>query len=154
MTPGTDASDVVVRRVSLDDVLPLRHAVLRPGRPLATARFDGDAEPATMHVAARDGDVVVGCAAVLRRALDGRDAAQVRGMATAPAHRRRGVGTAVLRFVERVVAREWRLPLAWCNARVEAVAFYETAGWRVVSAEFDVPEVGPHVRMTRALDVD
>ncbi len=142
---------MIVRVARLDEILPLRHAVLRPGRPPATARFDGDGEPTTVHVAAFDGGEVVGCATLMRRPLDDADAAQLRGMATAPTHRGRGVGSAVLRLAERIVAVEWRVRLAWCNARIESVGFYERAGWRVVSAEFLVPDVGPHVRMTRTL---
>lgn len=142
---------MIVRVAVLDEIFALRHAVLRPGRAVDTAHFDGDEEPTTVHVGAWDAARVVGCATLMRRAVDREDAAQLRGMATALAYRGRGVGSAVLHFAERVVAHEWRLGLAWCNARVEAVGFYERAGWRVVSAEFDVPDVGPHVRMARTL---
>ena len=90
---------------------------------------------------------------MLRRPHDGHDAAQLRGMATHPAHARRGIGTAILRFVETLVAHDWRLSLAWCNARTSALTFYERAGWQIASAEFDVPDVGPHRRMTRQLRV-
>jgi predicted GNAT family N-acyltransferase len=140
---------VIVRRATLDQILPLRHAVLRPGRPLETARFDGDDEPRTVHVAAVDGDAVVGCATLVRRALDGEDAAQVRGMATRADLVRRGIGSAVLAFAEHVAVEDWGVRLLWCNARVAARAFYERAGWRVVSTTFDIADVGPHVRMVR-----
>jgi GNAT superfamily N-acetyltransferase len=99
------------------------------------------------------GTALVGCATVMRNPLDEQDAAQLRGMATSPAHTRRGIGTAVLRFVETLVATDWRLPLAWCNARITALRFYEHAGWTIVSPQFDVPDVGPHVRMTRHLQL-
>jgi len=135
----------------LDEIFALRHAILRPGRPLAAATFDGDDEPATVHVAAFDGPAVVGCATVIRRPLDGDEAAQLRGMATAPARMRQGVGTTVVRFAEALVARDWHLGLVWCNARTSAQGFYESAGWSVVSDVFEVPDVGPHVRMVRML---
>jgi GNAT superfamily N-acetyltransferase len=144
---------VIIRVATLDEILSLRHAVLRPGRALDTASFDGDADPTTIHVVACDGPDIVGCATIMRRPFEREDAAQLRGMATSPTHTRRGVGTAVLRFVETLVADEWRLPLAWCNARLSAVRFYEHAGWEVVSSTFDVPDVGPHVGMTRRLRV-
>jgi predicted GNAT family N-acyltransferase len=35
----------------------------------------------------------------------------------------------------------------WCNARVRARSLYERAGFTVVSEEFDVPEIGPHLVM-------
>ena len=38
----------------------------------------------------------------------------------------------------------------WCNARTPARSFYERAGFRVVSDEFELPGIGPHVVMERA----
>jgi predicted GNAT family N-acyltransferase len=141
---------VIVRIATLDEILALRHAVLRPGRPIATAAFDGDDEPTTLHVGAFEGEEIVGCASLMRRAFEAEPAAQLRGMATTPQRARTGIGTTILRSLE-VVAAEWRLPLLWCNARTSAAGFYEHAGWTIVSAEFDVPDVGPHVRMVRRL---
>jgi GNAT superfamily N-acetyltransferase len=141
---------VIVRRARLDEILALRHAVLRPGRPLERAWFDGDDDPTTVHVAALQAEVVVGCATVMRRPFEGEDAAHLRGMATRHGHEGRGVGTAVLSAVE-AAAQEWGVAIAWCNARTSARAFYERAGWTAVTPEFDIPDVGPHVRMTRRL---
>jgi GNAT superfamily N-acetyltransferase len=139
---------VIVRRARLDEILALRHTVLRPGRPLATAHFEGDDDATSVHVAAFDGDMVVGCATLMRRPFEGGDAAQLRGMATRAGHERRGIGSAVLRHAESV-ALDWQVPLLWCNARMGAKSFYERAGWQAVGAQFDIPDVGPHVRMVR-----
>jgi GNAT superfamily N-acetyltransferase len=146
----TDASrlDVTVRRATLDEILPLRHAELRPGLPLATARFEGDDDPSTVHVGAflPSGDVV-GCATVVARPLDGEAGWQLRGMATRADLVRRGIGARVLAVAEALVRREPGSCLLWCNARVAAVPFYRAQGWVVVSDVFEVPTVGPHHRM-------
>lgn len=145
------AVPVQVRRAALDEIYALRHAVLRPGRPLDSAQFDGDDEPTTIHVAARREDgAVVGCCTLLPRAHDGRAAWQLRGMATRADLARRGVGTAVLAAADAIV-REHGGDLLWCNARLAAVPFYASAGWRVVSDEFDVPGIGPHHLMVKEL---
>jgi len=140
---------VLVRPARLDEILALRHAVLRPGRRLDTARFDGDDEATTVHVGAFAGARLVGCASVMRRPLDGEEALQLRGMATAPDRMRQGIGTAMLRFVEEDLAPDIGVRLLWCNARTSASGFYAGAGWMLVSAAFEVPDVGPHVRMIR-----
>jgi len=148
-----DVSTVVVRRAALAEVIALRHAVLRTGMPPEAACFDGDDEPATLHVGAflPDG-TVVGCASAMRRPFE--DAAglpavagarQLRGMATRPDLAGRGIGLRVLRAIEADCAPE----LLWCNARVPAVAFYQRGGWAVVSDVFEVPTAGPHRRMVR-----
>jgi GNAT superfamily N-acetyltransferase len=142
---------VLVRPARLDEILALRHTVLRPGRPLDTARFAGDDEATTVHVGAFAGAGLVACASVMRRPLDGEDALQLRGMATAPDRAGRGIGTAVLRFVEEDLAPSMGFRLLWCNARTSASGFYAGAGWMLVSSAFEVPDVGPHVRMVRRL---
>ena len=135
---------LTVRRAALADILPLRHAVLRPGRPLATAHFDGDDAPDTLHLAAWLNGAVVGCASLMRRPWRDEPAWQLRGMATRADLARRGIGAAVLAAAEQAAA-----PLLWCNARLAAVPFYARCGWTVVSEEFDVPDVGPHPEMVR-----
>ena len=75
----------------------------------------------------------------------GSPAWQLRGMATDPAVRGTGAGLRLLTEA-RAVLSVWS-PVYWCNARRNAVGFYQRAGWTVVSEEFNVPDVGPHVRM-------
>ena len=140
---------MLVRAARLDEIIALRHAVLRPGRPLDTAMFEGDDEPGTIHVGAFDGDRLVCCATVMRRPYDGEDALQLRGMATVADRTRQGAGTAVVRYLETQVAAAHGVRLLWCNARTSASGFYARAGWAIVSPEFDIPDVGPHVRMIR-----
>jgi predicted GNAT family N-acyltransferase len=137
-----------VRRAALAEVIQLRHAELRPGLPRAAAEFDGDDEAATIHVGAFDCDgAVVGCASVVRRALDGEDAWQLRGMATRADRVREGIGARVLATALAEVGGAGGSRLVWCNARAAAVGFYRRQGWRVISDVFDVPTVGPHYRM-------
>jgi GNAT superfamily N-acetyltransferase len=88
-------------------------------------------------------DEIVGVASVFfaRLGADGPEG-QLRGMAVAPAARGGGVGLTLVRAIE--AAHPEGL---WCNARVSALGFYEGAGWRVISETFDIPGVGPHVKM-------
>jgi GNAT superfamily N-acetyltransferase len=70
----------------------------------------------------------------------------VRGMATAPRARGRGAGTAVLnRLLEHALAGG--AVRVWCNARTPARSLYERAGFEVASAEFELPDIGPHLLM-------
>jgi predicted GNAT family N-acyltransferase len=67
-------------------------------------------------------------------------------MATAPEVRGRGFGAALLAASVSHVAGQGGGEL-WCNARLAAVGFYAARGFEVVSDEFDVPDIGPHVVM-------
>jgi predicted GNAT family N-acyltransferase len=140
---------VEVRQVSAAETIRLRHAVLRPGRPVETAFFQGDDLPSTKHFGAfRSGQLL--CIASLFDAElpeePGVAAVQLRGMATASEAQRTGLGGAlVLGCV--AYAREKGARLLWCNARVYASGFYSKLGFEIVSEEFHIPDVGPHYRM-------
>ena len=137
------------RLVDLDAIFALRWAILRPGFPREAAEFDGDHDPATLHAGAftAAGDCI-GCALAMLNELDARPAYQLRGMATRPDWQRRGVGRALLAHIQQHIAEHTPVRQLWCNARVEAVGFYERQGWRIISDVFEVPTVGPHHRMS------
>jgi GNAT superfamily N-acetyltransferase len=142
---------VTVRQATLAEIVGLRHAELRPGLPRESAAFDGDDDPTTWHFGAFAGvgGENVGCATFMSRPWQGSPAFQLRGMATRADLARRGIGTKLLGFAERCLVGRTGSALFWCNARTSAVEFYRRLGWQVVSAEFDIPTVGPHQAMLR-----
>jgi GNAT superfamily N-acetyltransferase len=134
---------MIVRRATPDEVVPLRMQVLRPGMPESSARWTGDDEPETVHFVAVRDDRIVGTATILVRPCpEGGPQRQLRGMAVSPELQGSGVGAAILAAAIADIPE----PM-WCNARSTAVRFYAKLGWRVTSAEFDIPSAGPHVRM-------
>ncbi|HEX8804249.1 MAG TPA: GNAT family N-acetyltransferase [Acidimicrobiales bacterium] len=145
--------EVLVERVAPAVTYPLRARVLRPGRPLDAARFAADDDPRTATFAARTpAGVVVGTAVAFPEscpwAPERPGAWRLRGMATEPDLRGRGVGRRVLDAVlDHVRAAGGRF--LWCTARVPAQPFYERAGFTCHGEPWDDPEVGPHVAMWR-----
>lgn len=154
---------MTVDRVSAEIVRPLRTRVLRPTWTDRLATYPEDEAPDTVHVAAWKGPDVVGVATVypeappepLRGAIPesayADDAGwRLRGMATAPAVRGQGFGAAVLLECFDAIRGAGGTHL-WCNARSGAVPFYRSLGLATVGDEFDIPEIGPHFVMWRAL---
>ncbi len=140
-----------VRPVGSQEVRPLRQAVLRPGRSWEETAYAGDEDPSTVHLGAFEGDRLVGIASLYREPRAGRRPGwRLRGMATVEHARGRGAGRALLAACVAHVAAEGGGEL-WCNARTPAVRFYSAAGFEVLSDEFDIPGIGPHVVMS--LDV-
>ena len=138
-------TNVEIRRVEVEAIRPLRHRVLRPGRPLESAHFAGD--DTAIHFAAYAGDAVIGCVSMMAApypAGDEPEDRQLRGMAADAAHRGRGVGSALVAAV--IDAAPARI---WCNARIEAAGLYRRAGFVEVGEPFQVPDVGPHLLMLR-----
>jgi GNAT superfamily N-acetyltransferase len=134
---------MVVRRVEVSGLIDLRHRVLLPGEPRATAHFDGDADASTIHFGAFDYDRLVGCVTIMQRPHEARPAWQLRGMAVEDDVQRRGVGSMLIAAVDEVVASH-AVRRLWCNARSPAIPFYERHGWVVAGEEFLIPIAGPH----------
>jgi predicted GNAT family N-acyltransferase len=147
-----DGVRLELRRARIEELVDLRHEVLRHGLPREAAIFDGDDAPTTRHYGAFDRGKAVGCATLMLNHWEGEPAWQVRGMATDARFRSRGLGAALLGMAEaELVGERSPVRLLWCNARVPAVRFYEKLGWAVRCEPFDIPTAGPHVKMTRRL---
>lgn len=135
-----------VRPMALADTRPLRRRVLRPtlseadlaghepAGALAFGAFDGEDRLVATGLAGPDGEGIGGW--------------RIRGMATEPDQRGKGAGAAVLQALvaSALAAGATRI---WCNARTPARRFYLRAGFREASAEFELPDIGPHVVMER-----
>jgi GNAT superfamily N-acetyltransferase len=170
------ADPVVLESVEAFVVRPLRHAVLRPGRAEEQSAYQADDGPDTAHVAARiTGHVVAGDTAghatagdtggpfadvvsvgtVLREGPpwepERPDGWRVRGMATRPDLRRRGLGGLVLDALLDHVTRCGG-GLVWCNARVPAHQLYGRAGFVTRGGVFELPGIGLHHLMWRTVD--
>ena len=140
---------ITVRVITAPEARPLRHAVLRPGRPLSAGNFSGDDDPTTRHFGAYRDGVLLGVASVYRAELPekpGVPAVQLRGMAVEPDVRGSGIGRQLIHACVEF-SRDNGVGLLWCNARVTAVGFYRKLGFEIIGEEFEIPDVGPHFRM-------
>ncbi|HEX4720086.1 MAG TPA: GNAT family N-acetyltransferase [Thermoleophilaceae bacterium] len=136
-------SELVVREIPIAQTRALRQSVLRPHQT---------ADELAAHEAADAFAIGVFQGALIAVGFvapeGGPGAWRIRGMATAPGARGRGAGAAVLdALVRHALANDGTR--IWCNARNAARAFYERGGFRVVSDEFEVPQIGPHYVMER-----
>lgn len=158
----------MAERIDAEATVPLRSRVLRPGYPLDDSRFPGDDDALTFHAGAVLDGCVVSIASMYLESRaadtpaggapraadhDTGTAWRLRGMATEPGLRGSGAGRIALDACLAHV-RAHGGTLAWCNARIGAVGFYERLGWDVIGSEFEIPTVGPHVVMERRLDRD
>ena len=134
----------------MDEILPLRSAVLRGGGPLERALLPGDAEGLGVHWGTWLGGLLVACVSLYDVTSDGGVVStQLRGMATAPELRNQGLGGALLSAaIEDWEARDDAVRPLWCNARIRAVPFYERHGFVGEGEPFVFPGVGEHLRMT------
>ncbi len=138
---------ILFRKAAVAEILTLRHAELRPGLPLESARFEGDTASGTRHYGAFSKDQNVGCVSFMQADWQGMPALQLRGMATRADCVRQGIGAGLLRFAVTDLKKRTIPEPLWCNARIEAIGFYRKMGWQPVGEIFVIEGVGPHVRM-------
>jgi len=142
-----------LRRARVEEIIDLRHLMLRQGLPRESAFFPGDDLADSRHYGAFQQGEVIGCATLHVSQWEAEPAWQLRGMAVARHLMGQGVGKSLLSFLEDdVLAAPVRL--LWCNARVPASAFYQKQGWEICSMPFDIPTAGPHLKMTKRLTSD
>jgi len=143
------SSSIKFRLAHLEEIVDLRHQMLRQGLPRDSAIFQGDELPDSRHYGAFMGAEAVGCATLHVSQWEAEPAWQLRGMAVAQRLLGQGVGKGIISFLEGDLLATARVRLLWCNARVPAAAFYQKQGWEIRSAPFDIPTAGPHVKMTK-----
>ncbi len=144
-----ESDGIEIREVPVEVVLPLRHTILRAGRPPESAHAKEDGQTETRHFAAFAGSRVVGAVSQFPENTPlaaGRRAEHLRGMAVDPAWQGRGVGRALMRAVADL-ARARGAEVLWANGRDTALGFYTNIGFRVTGDGFVDGEMhlGHHV---------
>ncbi|HEX3802416.1 MAG TPA: GNAT family N-acetyltransferase [Solirubrobacteraceae bacterium] len=141
-----------VQRVPVERTLALRKAVLRPhlsdSEPYT---LEDDDLPTTVAFGAlTPEDQVIGVARLSSEpppfAEHQRPSWRLRGMATDPEVRNRGIGAALLKTVTGYVAGAGG-GILWANARLAAKHLYERAGMQPWGVVWEEPDIGPHVVM-------
>lgn len=150
--------ETVTMKVRVEQIIGLRHRVLRQGLPVESAHFKGDDDPKTWHIASFQKGRTTGpmmpkaicCASFMLNYLDEKPAWQLRGMATDTAFQGKGIGQQLLQWSEMILTPQ-SARLLWCNARAIAIPFYEKNGWQCISDTFDIPSAGPHRKMMKRI---
>ncbi len=141
--------------VSAAEARPLRQQVLRPNQPIAAVTNPRDEDVATLHAGIRINGVLVGVATVIPESLADLGFAsgaawRLRGMAVSKTQRGRGIGAVLVQAcIDHV--RQASGALIWCNARVNALGFYERLGFQRNGRMFYVEGTGDHFLMHREL---
>ena len=138
-----------IKIVDVDSILELRHKVLRHGKPFESCFYKEDRISSTIHLAAIVNDTIVSCATFYREKnnhIAYKNSFRLRGMATEEKFRKKGFGKLLLKNAEKMISEKGSNNL-WCNARIKAVPFYLSCGYKIFGQLFDIQDIGPHYMM-------
>ncbi|RMB56100.1 GNAT family N-acetyltransferase [Dokdonia sinensis] len=141
-----------LKNITAEDTWPVRHPVLRAGRPLEDVYMEADEKESTFHLGIYFKDQIVGVASFMKdhNPIFKGVQSRLRGMAVLPEYRKRGLAAMLLKRGEEILRSKGQ-DVLWFNARIAAVNFYKEQGYTTFGSEFDIPKVGPHYVMKKQL---
>ena len=119
----------------------MRHPVLRNGLPLESCAFDRDEDSKTIHLGAYLENKAIGVLTLLPNSKD----VQLRGMAVLTHHQGQGIGKQLLAKAEALVI-DLEHNSVWMNARLIAIPFYASCGYKKQGDIFRLPYGGDHFK--------
>ena len=142
-----------IKLAAVEDIIGIRHQVLRTGKPISTCYFEGDDLSNTYHFGTFLENKTIGCVTLMPKphhSIDDKNAYQLRGMAILPDYQGQNIGEKLLYKAEEYL-KSIKVKTVWCNVRLKAIRFYGKNDFQIISDEFQIPDVGPHVLMFKKL---
>ena len=135
-----------IKSISSSETYPIRHQVLRVGRPIESCKFDGDEQTETIHFGAFENNKLVGIISCYLtngcHFYTGKNY-QIRGVAIQGHLQQKGYGKALMLHAENFL-RQINCNTIWLNARTNANQFYTKLDYTEIGAAFEVPLIGKH----------
>ena len=144
---------IKIKRVATNMIRTLRHTELRKGQDFSTTSYLRDNEDSTFHFASILGDKVVTCATFYPEKsieLNAENAYRLRGMATDSIFQRKGYARELI-IAAFLDLKAKGADLVWCNARIVALDFYKSIGFKIKGDQFDIETIGPHYYMYKEI---
>lgn len=144
---------IEIVNINAEEIRPLRHTELRQGKDFSSSSYLRDNDKETFHLACRINRKIITCATFYPEITDkkvSKNPYRLRGMATHVDFRRKGYAAELMsRSFE--VLKEKGCDLLWCNARLVAISFYKSLGFKIIGDIFDIKEIGPHYYMYKEI---
>ena len=144
---------VNITKVDAEKVRTLRHSELRKGQDFSTTSYLKDYEEDTFHMACIVDEKIVTCATFYPEKsikIKPDNTYRLRGMATDSNFQRKGYATGLMNESFKELKKR-DCNMVWCNARLVAVDFYESVGFKITGELFDIAEIGPHYYMYKEI---
>jgi GNAT superfamily N-acetyltransferase len=140
---------MIVREIKSLDTTAIRHQILRAGQAIETCFYPADDDIDTFHLGIFENNQLISIGSFYAENqpdLPFLAQYRFRGIATLPDFRNRGFAAAMINHaIDRLKLKGTQV--IWCNARTSALGLYKKLGFKIVSDEFVIAGIGPHVVM-------
>ncbi|WP_159466959.1 GNAT family N-acetyltransferase [Dyadobacter sp. 3J3] len=120
---------IEIKKVAVEDILPIRHKVLWPDKPFEFVKVEGDEQGIHFGLYV-DSKLVT----IISLFAEGKSM-RFRKFATLPEYQNRGLGKIMMMKVMDY-AKKNDFESLWCDARTDALNFYERQGFKKFSEPF------------------
>ena len=147
----TTQLQVEINKVDAEKIRSLRHSELRKEQDFSTTSYLEDYEVDTFHMACIVDEKIVTCASFYPEKsikIISDNAYRLRGMATASNFQRKGYARDLMNESFKELKKR-DCDMVWCNARLVAVDFYKSVGFKITGDLFDIAGIGPHYYMDK-----
>lgn len=148
----TNNSNYTVKKISALETYPVRHPILRAGRPISDCAFDLDNKVSTFHLGLYNKNNLIGVASFMENSntyFNEKVQYQLRGMAILKNYQKKGLGKLLLNAGEKEASKS--CSRLWFNAREIAIKFYKNCGYNIIGKPFNIEGIGKHYVMTKTL---
>ena len=142
-----------INKVNAEEIRSLRHSELRKGQDFSTTSYLKDHQSDTFHMACILTEEIVSCATfypekIIQIKFD--NPYRLRGMATDTKFQRKGYAkNLMIEAFKELKKRD--CDMLWCNARIVAVDFYKSVGFKIIGDLFNIKGIGLHYYMYKEI---
>ena len=131
---------------------PLRHDLLRKGKPINSCYLDGDKNLETIHIGAYISKELVGIASAFLKPCpqyDDLKGVQLRAIAVKSKFQRKGIATKLINHILEIIKIKLNPDCVWLNSRILANQLYLTNGFKPIGKPFKIESIGVHQRFIK-----
>ena len=143
-----------ILKIDANITYPLRHALLRKGKPLRSCYFKNDKAKETVHLGAFKFEKLIGILSAYHipcSEFESLKGYQLRAIAVNPKYQRQGIASLLIQNILAKIIEKQNADHIWLNARIAAQKLYESNGFYPIGKQFEINSIGTHQRFIKLL---
>lgn len=137
-------ADIQIEQIPYYLTWRIRQEVMYPGQPIESVKLPDDAKG--LHFGLYVNTKLVSVISL----FENPESTQLRKFATLEIEQHKGYGTLLFKYVLEF-CKDQNIHAIWCNARISAISFYNTFGFRETGNEYALAELR-YIKMKRSID--